>query len=123
MRIATVLIILTVITAPLTKADVIQSELLLDAKSEQLCQRITNCAWKHLDADNLPKNSQQELRQSLGGVCQSIKGDLPPVREMHIEVRAEACIDSMLSQSCEQLVIGAPPTRACQQLAEELAKR
>ncbi|MFG1488513.1 hypothetical protein ABMA58_04630 [Oceanospirillum sp. HFRX-1_2] len=123
MRIAKLLVMLTVLASSLTRVQAAENETALDAKSDQLCQRIERCAWQHLDADNLPVQSQQELRQSLSGVCQSIKGDLPPVREMHIEVRAEACIDSMLSQSCEQLVIGAPPTRACQQLAEELAKR
>lgn len=95
----------------------------LENKSDQLCQRIQRCAWQALDGDNLPPDDQQQLKQSLGGVCQSIQSDILPVKALQIEQRAEACIDSMLAQSCDDLVAGNAPTRPCQQLAEELARR
>ena len=123
MRISTLLVLMTVAVSSFVQAEGLTKGVTLDAKSDQLCQRIQSCAWQHLDADNLPEESQQVLKQSLGSVCSSIKGDLPPVSELHIERRAEACIDSMLSQSCDQLVAGSAPTQPCQQLAEELAKR
>lgn len=95
----------------------------LDDKSGLLCQRIEQCAWTRLDADNMPEDSQQQLKASLNAVCDSIRKDMAPARSRHFEQSAEACIDSMLAQSCDELVTTSSPTQACQQLAEEQANR
>lgn len=120
---ARLMIMISLLLALPTRAGTPEVIVLLDGKGDQLCQRIRQCAWSHLDADNLPDENRQALAQSLENVCRSLKEDLQQVHHLPDKASAEACIDSMLALSCDQLVSGSPPTPACQQLAEEQANR
>ncbi|OOV87789.1 hypothetical protein [Oceanospirillum linum] len=95
----------------------------LEQKLDALCLRVERCAWQQLDADNLPVENQRELKARLKTVCDSIHRDTVLTQESQFKYRIEACVESMLAQSCDELILTPSPTQACQQLAEESANR
>ena len=97
----------------------------IEKQSLQLCEKIKSCALAELEGQDMPPEVKSMMLSSMDGMCaamatefsnESIKGDEDLRRE------AKACMTSLSSMSCSELMNGEADTPACKMLEKSAEK-
>lgn len=77
----------------------------LDEATVKLCTKIKTCSLAEIEKQNLPEEMATVMTAMFDGMCQTwVKPYAQTLGNAGLEKKAEACIDSMVSQSCQTLM-------------------
>lgn len=77
----------------------------LDGATADLCEKIKTCSLAEIEKQNLPEEMTGIMTAMFDGMCQTwVKPYAETLGNAGLEKKAEACIDSMVSRSCQTLM-------------------
>lgn len=96
----------------------------LDQSMDQMCEKIKTCGKAELAKQDMSAEMQQMMIGMFDGMCQSMFAPhMMTVGKAGLEDKAEACVDSMVDASCDELMADSKEftSAACEEF-EQAAK-
>ena len=90
-------------------------------KGEQVCDKLKTCALESLEGEDAPEQMKQVLMTQLDTQCaQSFSDKEQAFVDAGLVDQANACIDEMLSMSCQELMVSgnANKSKACKEFKD-----
>lgn len=97
----------------------------VEQQSLQLCDKIKSCALTELEGEDMPADMKSMVMSSMDGMCVAMATEFNSDSfDAHAELRqqAQACMASLSSLSCPQLMDGATDTPECVKLEKSAAE-
>jgi hypothetical protein len=97
----------------------------IEQQSLQLCEKIKSCALAELEGQDMSADMKSMVLSSMDGMCQAMATEFSNenVKEYEdLRKQATACMVSLSSLSCPQLMDGATDTPECVALEKSAAK-
>lgn len=94
-----------------------------EQQSLQLCEKVKSCALAELDGQDLSTEMKAMVTSSMDGMCEMMAvqfSDAGVSSELHSQ--ASACMDSLKSLSCAELMEGESETPACVELEKRVTE-
>ena len=77
----------------------------LNGSMDELCDKMKTCALGEVKKQGLPEGMEQMMVGMIEGMCATwIKPYSTAIGEAGLEEKAEACVESVVSQSCKTLM-------------------
>jgi hypothetical protein len=77
----------------------------MDASMDKMCAKIKSCGLIELENQGLSEDMQDMMVGMFDGMCKTMFAKhMKTVGQEGLEDKAEACIDSMVAASCEELL-------------------
>ncbi|MBT8115050.1 MAG: hypothetical protein KJP04_06705 [Arenicella sp.] len=77
----------------------------LDQATARMCEKIKTCSLAEIEKQDLPAEMAAMMTAMFDGMCVTwVKPFAQTLGDAGLEKKAEACIDSMVAQSCETLM-------------------
>jgi len=97
----------------------------IDQQSLQLCEKIKSCALTELEGQDMSADMKSMVLSSMDGMCQAMATEFSneSIKEYDdLRQQASACMASLSSLSCPQLMDGATDTPECVALEKSASK-
>ena len=97
----------------------------IEQQSLQLCDKIKSCALAELEGEDMPADMKSMVISSMDGMCAAMATEFNNDSfDDHAALRqqAQACMASLSSLSCPQLMDGATGTPECVALEKSAAE-
>lgn len=97
----------------------------IEQQSLQLCEKIKSCALTELEGQDMSADMKSMVLSSMDGMCQAMATEFSndSIKEYDdLRKQASACMASLSSLSCPQLMDGATDTPECVALEKSAAK-
>lgn len=88
----------------------------LDASMDEMCTKMKTCAIDNAKQQGLPAEMEQMMVGMFDGLCKSMMQPYADsIGKAGLENKAEACVDSIVEESCEKLMAskGEHQTKEC----------
>ncbi len=96
----------------------------IDQQSLQLCEKIKSCALAELEGQDMSADMKSMVLSSMDGMCQAMATEFSndSIKQYEgLRQQAKACMASLSSLSCPQLMDGATDTPECVALEKSAA--
>lgn len=89
----------------------------LSEATSELCEKVKTCGYEQLAGQDVPPQVKATMEAMLDGMCESmIQPYVVATEEAGLEKMALACLESVNSQSCQELMEGdSPETPECKE--------
>ncbi|MFW5427316.1 MAG: hypothetical protein ACKE8R_08705 [Methylophagaceae bacterium] len=97
----------------------------IDQQSLQLCEKIKSCALTELEGQEMSADMKSMVLSSMDGMCAAMATEFSneSIKEYEdLRQQASACMASLSSLSCPQLMDGATDTPECVALEKSAAE-
>ncbi|MDQ7072294.1 MAG: hypothetical protein Q9N32_00330 [Gammaproteobacteria bacterium] len=97
----------------------------IEQQSLQLCEKIKSCAAAEIEGEDMTAEMKAMIMSSMDGMCMAMASEFNNDRiKDYAELRkqATACMTSLLTLSCSQLMNGETNTPACIALEKSAAQ-
>lgn len=96
----------------------------IDQQSLQLCEKVKSCALAELEGQDMSADMKSMVLSSMDGMCQAMATEFSNdsiKKQDDLRKQASACMVSLSSLSCAQLMDGATDTAECAALEKSAA--
>lgn len=95
----------------------------LNKSIQKYCERIKTCTFEEIKSQDIPKEYQDMVADSMKNMCNSVKEQYIPYQEdPALITSAQSCIDSLTALSCDTLMNSGSETKQCQAFDKILEK-